>query len=440
MITRVAGSAESRPVRITYGVEPALLNFQGWMRVIISVLIDALLLGALMGLETFLGNLRRIAHTAPILEKLPIPALPMSAPPAALPRMAIVIPAYNEAVNIRDCLQAVIGGLVGVPGVEILVVDDQSTDGTEAIAQAWVQSQGSTIPPVRILPGQPRPQGSVWVGKNWACAQAVEHTSAAVLLFLDADVRLKPGAIDVALAALQRDQVDLLTVVPEIECGCLAEWLVQPLILSLLIAGFDFVDVNDPQSETAFAAGPFMLFRRTAYDQIGGHRAVADEPVEDVELSRRIKQAGLRLQYRVGKAVASVRMYRSWGALWEGWTKNWHLGSRRNLQVTLYSVAIMGFTCTVPWLGGVELVGHAIATHSLEPLDGVGLAIALTAMVRHYRLRQVMEQIVGIPPRYWWLTGVGGIVVSAIALVSLIKTETGWGWTWRGRSLTLPKQ
>jgi GT2 family glycosyltransferase len=409
------------------------------MGVILSVLLDALLLGSLLGLETFLGNLRRIAQTAPILAKAPTPLMPA---PLAVgsPQMAIIIPAYNEAVNIQACLQAVLVGLGDVPAVEVLVVDDQSTDGTGAIAQAWLQEQDCAIPSVRILSGQPRPEGSVWAGKNWACAQAVDQTAAAVLLFLDADVRLKPGAVGVALDLLQREQVDLLTVVPEIECGCLAEWLVQPLILSLLVAGFDFAEVNDPESETAFAAGPFMLFRRTAYEQIGGHRAVADEPVEDVELARRIKQAGLRLQYRIGKAVASARMYRSWGALWEGWTKNWHLGSRRNLGVTLYSVVIMGLTCTVPWLGGLGLLGEVLLTHTIGPLAGLGWAIALTAMVRHYRLRQAMEQIAGIPPRYWWLTGVGGIVVSAIALASLIKTETGWGWTWRGRSLTLPQK
>jgi Glycosyl transferase family 21 len=100
-----------------------------------------------------------------------------------------------------------------------------------------------------------------------------------------------------------------------IECGCMAEWLVQPIMTNLLAVGFDYVTINDPQNDNAFAAGPFMLFPRSAYSQIGGHRAVGSEVVEDVELARKVKQAGLKSQVLLGSDYISARMYRSWNAL-----------------------------------------------------------------------------------------------------------------------------
>jgi glycosyltransferase involved in cell wall biosynthesis len=405
------------------------------------VLMDALLGVALVVLYLFLSRLLQVAQFAPILARSPqgSPAQALDLHQRSQPRLSVIIPAYNEAVNIRDCLQAVRAGLAGVPAVEVIVVDDQSTDATLAIAQAWATEQDlSTDLRVQVLAGQARPTDVTWAGKNWACVQGAEHALGDRLLFLDADVRLKPGVV-AALQTLELERLDLLTLIPEIECGCLAEWLVQPLIASLLMGGFDFAEVNDPGNAAAFAAGHFMLFRRKSYDQIGGHRAVANQPVEDVELARRMKPAGLRLKYMAGRQVASVRMYRSWGALWEGWTKNWHLGSRRDFAVARLSGLIMLLGCAVPWLGGLGLLSKVILTQSVSVWDGGGLAIALVAMGLHYRLRQTIQAVVGIPPRYWWLTGVGGMVVTAIVLVSVIKTETGWGWTWRGRSLTLPE-
>jgi glycosyltransferase involved in cell wall biosynthesis len=419
---------------------------------VIWVLIDGLLLGGLIVLSLFLSHFQRVVRSAPVLEpvaersRVPLPidaqdttAL-LSTSASDVLQLSVVIPMYNEAVNIADCLQAVQEGLAGISGIEVIVVDDQSTDATCAIAQAWATAHGSDPGfPVTVLAGQDRPTNTTWAGKNWACFQGAELAKGRMLLFLDADVRLKPG-VAAAFQTMDRERLDLLTLIPEITCGCLAEWIVQPLVVSLLLSGFDFTEVNDPNSDAAFAAGHFMLFRRAAYDQLGGHRAVANQPVEDVELARLMKPAGLRLKFMAGREVASVWMYRSWGTLWEGWTKNWHLGSRRNFAVTRLSVVIMLLACAVPWLGGVVLLGHGLGTQTVTILDGVGGAIALWSIVLHYRLRQAIQSVVGIPLRYWWLTGVGGLVVSAIAVASIIKTETGWGWTWRGRSLTLPEQ
>lgn len=366
-------------------------------------------------------RLRQIVKDASVL---PIP------PSDSLPTTAVIVPAYNEAENIQQCLTAAIES--SPADFSVWLMDDQSTDETVAIAQLLQESLQD--PRLHILEGQPRPEGERWVGKNWACVQAAEQTTSEYLLFIDADVRLKPGAIETVIQTAEAEQADLLTLVLEIECGCLAEWLVQPLIISTLLLGYDFADVNDPESETAFGAGPFMLFRRSAYEQIGGHRAVADQVVEDVELSRRIKHSGHKLRYFLGGEIASVRMYRSFAALWEGWTKNLYVGSGRNLSGMIRFIALLLLVCTLPW---VALVG--LLTRSLfMPLNGWdwgAIALSTITVLIHYDLRCVGSKLTQIPTRYWWLTGVSGVLVAAIVLDSIIKTETGIGWTWRGRSL-----
>ena len=410
----------------------------------------AVLIGALLGAMVYAAKLHRIAATAPILaiatssdSVLPVSSQHESSQHEvsqhermALPRVSVIIPAYNEADNIEACLLSVLQAASLSEPLEVWVIDDQSSDNTLAIAQALQQTLNDAR--LQVLAGKPRPDHQHWMGKNWACVQAVEHATGEFLLFLDADVRLKPGAIGSALAIVQAKQLDLLTLCPEVICGCLAEWLVQPWMMSLLIAGFDFNEVNDPNDEAAFAAGMFMCFRRTAYDQIGGHQVVADQAVEDVELARRLKLQGLKLYYAVGANLASVRMYRSLAGVWEGWTKNWHLGSRRSLYISLLSATIMLWVCVLPWLGLVVLL-YRLTTVGLTPVDGCAIAIALAAIALHYRMRCSIEQVAAMPPRYWWLTGIGGALVAAITIVSIIKTETGWGWTWRGRSLQLPE-
>ena len=362
---------------------------------------------------------------------------PPNPSPPHLPMIAVVIPAYNEAINLRDCVESVLKSELPNPQhLQVWIADDESTDGTRAIAQDLLTQD----PRVHLVAVPPRPTTAVWRGKNWACAQAVEQAKGEYLLFIDADVRLEPGAIAAAIAEAQATQSDLISCLPEIVCGCLAEWLAQPVIIRMLIAGFNFGAVNDPaQPSTAFAAGPFMLFRRTAYDHIGGHRAVADDLVEDVALARQIKAFGLKMRLILGLGLIKVRMYRNLAALWEGWTKNLHMGAKRKVSATLMIAVIAVLVLVVPWLG-ILLSGAAILSVGLPEgaLFLLPLAFALALLLWESTLWRQQAVLLELPVRYWSLSWLGGLLVAAIAIASIIKTETGWGWTWRGRSLALP--
>lgn len=352
------------------------------------------------------------------------------------PTVSLIIPAYNEAENIHDCITAVLESTqLTATKLDIWVVDDQSSDETLLLAQSLQKLLCDSR--LHILPGQPRPTEEIWVGKNWACCQGFEQAKGEFLLFIDADVRLKPQAIETAIQKAQLEASDLLSLAPAITCGCLAEWLVQPLMVNNLAVGLDFQAVNDPATDVAFAAGPFMLFRRTAYEKLGGHRAVADQVVEDVELARRTKAEGLRLSYLLGGEFVSVRMYRSFSALWEGWTKNLYMGAQRNIKPMLDLAAAMLIIYLLPWLC-LLAVAYKFWLGVGNGLDLLAAGLAIVAIFCHYYLRFLSAKVSQLPLNYWWLGSVGGTLIAAMALVSVFKTETGWGWTWRGRTLKLP--
>ena len=398
-----------------------------------------LLIFSLIVSTAYTKNLRRSVKNAPRTGTSPTQQSPQSS--AEFPKVSVIVPAYNEAENIRDCAIAILESTrLSVDKLEVLIVDDRSTDDTLAIGQTLQQHLND--PRLKILAGQARPANQYWAGKNWACAQAVQFATGDFLLFIDADVRLKPGAIETAIATVETEKIDLLTCMPALVCDCFAEWLVQPLMFNHLAVCFDFTAVNDAsKTDSAFAAGPFMLFRRSGYDKIGGHAAVAGEIVEDVELARRIKRAGLKLALYAGSNLASVRMYRSWSALWEGWTKNLYLGANRSWGMMIYMAAIMLFLYPMPWLALAILLANGeianIITNYQLPITLLTICLSLFVIWQQYNLRRLGAEISDCSTKYWWLGGLGGALVAAIAIGSAIKTETGWGWTWRGRALQI---
>jgi hypothetical protein len=391
----------------------------------------ALSAAAALGLLILIGGLQRLMGRAPQL-------LQDNGKPAD-GSLTVVVPAYNEATNIGPCLQSLLVSEAPCANWRVLLVDDGSNDATVAVAKATVADLD--VPPGRfgLLEAGPRPRGERWVGKNWACSQAMTQVDSDWVLFVDADVRLHPPTLRRALNQAQAEQADLLSLAPRLGCSCLAEWMVQPIMASLLGLGFPIEAANDPDSPVAFAAGPFMLFRRSAYTAIGGHRALASEVVEDLALARQIKANGYRLRYVLGLDAADLQMYPDFGALWEGWTKNWLLGLDGNVAKALGAAAVVLLMFSGPWLVAIAAaIGLLITLASGGELSLPLVAALLLAMLGlglQLHLRLWTRQQFELPLTHWWLMGAGGLVVGAIGPTSVWRTLTGRGWTWRGRPL-----
>ena len=224
--------------------------------------------------------------------------------------MSVIVPARNEAASLGACLNSI----VSQQGVrfEVIVVDDQSTDTTREIARSFAD--------VRLIENTGLPDG--WIGKNHAVWLGAQAASAGWLLFTDADTVHQPGSLRRSLDEAKENGADLLSYSPEQEVHSFWERALMPIVFAELTRTYRTVDVNDPKSPVAAANGQYLLIRRTVYDWIGGHQAIAGVLLEDVALAKRLKQSGRTIRFRYGGDAVRTRMYRSFRQMWEGWSKN----------------------------------------------------------------------------------------------------------------------
>src|SRR5580704_13638971 len=234
------------------------------------------------------------------------------------PLVSVIVPARNEEACLGACLQSLVSQSDAVP-LEIIVVDDHSTDRTRAIASSF-SSQQVRGNDVRVIEAAPLPAG--WTGKNNAVTTGSKAARGEWLLFTDADTIHLPGSLARSLKEARRHGAALLSYSPEQIVKTPWEKAVMPVIFAELAASFRPSQVSDPNSPSAAANGQYILVTREAYDAVGGHAAIAGSLLEDVALARALKQSGRRIFFRYGGDAVQTRMYRTFAQLREGWTKN----------------------------------------------------------------------------------------------------------------------
>ena len=245
--------------------------------------------------------------------------------------VSAIVPARNEEAAIRACVESL------VPQqdiVEVIVIDDESTDNTAGIVRQIMDSS----PKVRLLQTHELPPG--WVGKNYAVWIGAREAKGEWLLFTDADAVHEPDSAKRALAIAARENAMMLSFSPEQVMETWYEKALIPYVYSRLASKFSFDDVNDPNKPAAAANGQFLMIRRAAYDAIGGHASVAGDVLEDVALAKRVKSAGYRIWFGSGQGIVRVRMYRTFGAMWQGWKKNLYRLMGSNVSAVWREIAI----------------------------------------------------------------------------------------------------
>ena len=236
--------------------------------------------------------------------------------PETLIELTVIVPARNEAESLRACLESLVSQSEKIFELgrdwELIVVDDNSTDQTKAIAESF--------PGVTVLQAGKLEKG--WTGKNSACFLAARRARGRWLLFTDADTLHEPGNLLRAIHEARKNKVGLLSYSPLQRTAGFAQRALMPLIFCELALAYSPRKVNDQQTRLAAACGQFMLFEREAYRRLGGHATVADRILEDVELAFLAKKRRAGLHFRYAPDAVSARMYRSHAAMAEGWTKN----------------------------------------------------------------------------------------------------------------------
>jgi hypothetical protein len=246
---------------------------------------------------------------------------PPTAPPTVRRPVTVVLPVRNEQENVEGCLGALLGQ-AGVPDLRVVVVDDGSTDATAALVRAVED------PRVRLMTADPPPPG--WLGKPAACATgaAVAQSEGrcgddALLVFVDADVRLFPDALAGAAAVLDAQRLDLVSPWPRPVAQSVSERLVQPLVAWLWATTLPVrLAERSRRSSLAAAIGQFLVVTAPGYRRAGGHAAVRGEVLEDIALLRAVKRTGGRGGPIEGSRLAACRMYDGWPSLRDGYGKS----------------------------------------------------------------------------------------------------------------------
>lgn len=299
----------------------------------------------------------------------------------------VIVPARNEEDCIARCLQS----LTSQKGINyrITVVDDGSADRTREIAESF--------PGVQVVsPGDPAPGVS---GKCNALIAGSKGVDAKWILFTDADTFHYSGSLAAAVAEAEEHGADLLSYSPEQETGSLFEDMLMPVVYAELTRTYRTERVNDPNDPAAAANGQYILVRRKVYEALEGHAAVADKLLEDVELARIFKQTNHKILFRFGAGRVRTRMYRSFAAMWEGWTKNLailfnyplRLAAERLIEFYLIAI-LLGLALTAAVKGDVK----AFAPGAL-----LGLIVYASFMNRirraHFPWRANLLSFLGLP-------------------------------------------
>jgi len=368
------------------------------------------LLPALPWLAPFAG-LFRLASNLPNLSNVA---------PAPGPLVSVIIPARNEAATIETVVHSVLATTYA--DVELLVVDDRSTDETAAIIGRLAEEDGR----VRAIGGEPLPAG--WYGKPWACVQGYRAARGELLLFTDADTRHSPELLGRAVGALQARQADLVTVAPRQRCESFWERLVMPQVWLLLGLRYHPARVNRARRERdVIANGQFILVTRLGYEAVGTHEVVKHEVAEDLGLAQAYFRAGRRMHFAFAERLMQTRMYHDLPHLVEGWSKNMYLGGRRSFphdRVLRTLVPVMLVASFVFWL----VPPVALLATGGSGTIGTAAIVATVASVVFWVLVSVGMRI---PPYYGLGYPLGAVVALGIAVRSIWRGERRVEW--RGR-------
>lgn len=367
-------------------------------------------------LLTILANAYFAWRTNRNLAALPVIApAPVCPDDDELPFVSIIVPARNEATNIERVVSSLIS--LDYPRYEVIVVDDDSHDGTAEIARA-------IAPQIKIVRGNGPAPG--WTGKNYACylgKAAATAERGSWLLFTDADTWHAPTSLRSIMRRAVAQKLEAISVFTGQECRTFWERLLLPYAYYQFFTGTQPHRANQPGTRQALANGQYMLIRRDVYDRTGGHRMVRESVIEDVALAYALKRAGVRAEVARADDLVRVRMYTGLRSLWQGFSKN----AFQFVQINGVDGAyVIGSSVALASVPGVIVRG--LRGSGIERL--MALVSYLIPVVGLYRVYRSFKA----PAYFALLHPLAMAVFQSIAFDSMFRVLLRRGVSWKGRT------
>jgi 4,4'-diaponeurosporenoate glycosyltransferase len=321
----------------------------------------------------------------------------------AKPKVSLIVPARNEEANIGRLLESV--KKINYPDLEVIVIDDQSSDRTNIIASSFG---------IKVISGVPRPNG--WGGKQWACQQGADIATGEILIFSDADTVHGETSVYDAVSFLEKHSLHMMSVAPRHNGQSFWERCTGFFQVMLMFAANAF---GRQKPGRAYCIGQYIVFTRDAYIKIGGHGSVKDAIVEDVPLANRALKIGLRYNILIAKTLYTVRMYEDLKGFIAGWRRNFRAGLKDSSPLATLEVTL--------------IIGAMLAGGSFNPgfFEIVGFLLCVSSMfylVRKYTTYGAIS-ILGIPFSIALFC-----LITSLALIDSVRKKDV---LWKGRAITV---
>ena len=333
-------------------------------------------------------------------------------------RIVAVVPARNEA----EVIGRSVSSLLSQAGtlLQVIVVDDSSTDGTAEIAQKAAADLGASAR-LEVLIGKPLPAG--WSGKLWAVQQGIDAAkkfSPDYLLLTDADIEHSPNNVLKLVSVAEKNDVDLASFMAKLHCASVAEKLLIPAFVFFFFKLYPPRWISNPSNKTAGAAGGCMLIRPSALERAGGIEAICGEIIDDCSLAAKVKRSGGKVRLALTDSVHSIRPYNTFDEIGRMISRT--AFNQLKHSVGLLAIAVLGLIFTYLAPVGALFSGSTGAMWC----GGIAFALMMVAyapMVRFYGLNPVWAVTLPLAAIFY----MGATVHSAISYWS------GRGGQWKGR-------
>ena len=348
--------------------------------------------------------------TALVVRGVPVLLRDRSPPPGRWPRVSLIVPARNEVETLGPAMRSRLAE--GYPALEVVLVDDRSTDGTGALVDA-IAAEDSRV---RALHLDSLPPG--WLGKLHAMSEGLRHATGEWILFSDADVHLAPGTIARAVSLAEAQRLDHLSLLPQLDP---ATWLVDAALASFtrtgLVLGRVWL-VSDPRSKVGGSVGAFGLVRRDALERSPGIEHLRLEVADDLALGQMLKSSGSRSALANGRELVRIHWYRSLAELTRGTEKG----------AAVFDHRLLPALCWTGALGALELGPFLAAAFAPSPiahwmgLGGAALLLGSTLWMCRFAGQRTLPAL---------LSPLGVVVNGVLLLRAAVVGKIRGGVQWR---------